>query len=192
LGNAEPRADFVLRSDESRETEFDEQFGTKDYGETAVRNESDATEQNPIPSRAMICEDNPYSMVGSAGPQRMMQADPDSNGAWKESDSNASVEINTEQPRKSQPSLGPDRYRSDSDTTNTRQKRPETTISIAVGVSKLYMVKLPALQMFPIYWSPINYAAAVTRGTWFYGDTMYPVEPEIATQLDPGYNEGRP
>lgn len=39
---------------------------------------------------------------------------------------------------------------------------------VPVGVSRLHMVSLPALQMKPIYWSPINDIAVVSRSTWFY------------------------
>ena len=41
-------------------------------------------------------------------------------------------------------------------------------IDVPVGVSRLHMVSLPNLQMKPIYWSPINDMAVVTRATWFY------------------------
>jgi DDHD domain len=66
------------------------------------------------------------------------------------------------------------------------------SIRLAVGQSMLYQVELPALQMTPIYWSPVHDTAAVTRGTWFYKDTMYPVEPAVANQLEIGYRELRP
>lgn len=39
---------------------------------------------------------------------------------------------------------------------------------VTVGVSRLHEVSLPALQMKPIYWSPVNDIAAVLRATWFY------------------------
>ncbi|KAF5563344.1 phosphatidic acid-preferring phospholipase A1 [Fusarium napiforme] len=39
---------------------------------------------------------------------------------------------------------------------------------VAVGISRLHMVSLPVLQMKPIYWSPINDVAIVSRATWFY------------------------
>lgn len=45
---------------------------------------------------------------------------------------------------------------------------PDTTLEVAVGVSRLHMVSLPMLQMKPIYWSPVNDMAVVTRATWFY------------------------
>jgi len=63
---------------------------------------------------------------------------------------------------------------------------------VAVGISRLHLVKLPALQMQPIYWSPVHDIAVVTRGTWFYRDTMYPVEPAVSNQLELGYRELRP
>jgi hypothetical protein len=63
---------------------------------------------------------------------------------------------------------------------------------VPVGVSRLHLVQLPALQMKPIYWSPVHDICAVTRGTWFYKDTMYPVEPSVANQLELGYKELKP
>lgn len=41
-------------------------------------------------------------------------------------------------------------------------------VEVAVGVSRLHMVSLPTLQMKPIYWSPVNDIATVSRATWFY------------------------
>lgn len=41
--------------------------------------------------------------------------------------------------------------------------------------------------MAPIYWSPLNDLAPVIRGTWFYKETMLPVEPEVANLLEAGY-----
>ncbi|KAF4982548.1 hypothetical protein FZEAL_1858 [Fusarium zealandicum] len=63
---------------------------------------------------------------------------------------------------------------------------------VAVGISRLHMVSLPSLQMKPIYWSPVNDVAVVTRATWFYRDTMLPVPPIVANQLEAGYHELRP
>lgn len=42
------------------------------------------------------------------------------------------------------------------------------TKEVAVGISRLHMVSIPALQMKPIYWSPVNDIAVVMRATWFY------------------------
>jgi hypothetical protein len=72
------------------------------------------------------------------------------------------------------------------------QKISQEDIEVPVGISRLHLVKLPDLQMKPIYWSPINDIAAVVRGTWFYKDTMYPVEPALANELELGYRERRP
>lgn len=44
----------------------------------------------------------------------------------------------------------------------------EAHIDVPVGISKLHLVSLPALQMKPLYWSPVNDMAVVTRATWFY------------------------
>ncbi|PHH84648.1 hypothetical protein CDD83_1611 [Cordyceps sp. RAO-2017] len=66
------------------------------------------------------------------------------------------------------------------------------TVDIVVGVSRLHKVSLPVLQMKPIYWSPVNDIAVVMRATWFYRDTMVPVAPATANQLEAGYHELRP
>jgi hypothetical protein len=44
----------------------------------------------------------------------------------------------------------------------------DAMIDVAVGLSRLHMVSLPVLQMKPIYWSPVNDLAIVSRATWFY------------------------
>lgn len=72
------------------------------------------------------------------------------------------------------------------------KKMSKHAAEIPVGISRLHLVELPALQMKPIYWSPVHDIAAVTRGTWFYRGTMYPVEPAVANQLEFGYRELRP
>ena len=43
-----------------------------------------------------------------------------------------------------------------------------------------------------IYWSPANDISSVIRGTWFYKDTMLPVESEVAAQLEDGYSYNKP
>lgn len=63
---------------------------------------------------------------------------------------------------------------------------------VHVGVSRLHHVTLPQLQMRPTYWSPVHDIAAVTRGTWFYKENMYPVEPAVANRLEAGFRELRP
>ncbi|KAM6484297.1 DDHD domain-containing protein [Trichoderma sp. SZMC 28011] len=63
---------------------------------------------------------------------------------------------------------------------------------VVVGLARLHKVSLQTLQMKPIYWSPVNDIAIVTRGTWFYKDTMLPVPPVVANQLEAGYQELRP
>lgn len=46
--------------------------------------------------------------------------------------------------------------------------------------------------MKPIYWSPVHDIAAVIRGTMSCRDSMYPVEPAVANELELGYRELRP
>jgi hypothetical protein len=43
------------------------------------------------------------------------------------------------------------------------------------------------MQMKPIYWSPLQDISTVVRATWFYKNTMYPVEAELANKLEEGY-----
>ncbi|KAK4205661.1 putative phospholipase [Triangularia verruculosa] len=68
----------------------------------------------------------------------------------------------------------------------------EDAAEVPVGIQRLHMVSLPVLQMKPIYWSPVNDIATVVRATWFYRDTMIPLPPLIANQLEAGYRELRP
>lgn len=46
--------------------------------------------------------------------------------------------------------------------------------------------------MKPIYWNPINDISNVLRATWFYKNTMAPLEPDLANQLEIGYEYMRP
>ncbi|OAA44361.1 DDHD domain protein [Metarhizium rileyi] len=65
-------------------------------------------------------------------------------------------------------------------------------LDVVVGKSRLHKVTLPTLLMKPIYWSPVNDVTVVMRATWFYRDTMMPVAPLVANQLEAGYRELRP
>ncbi|TAQ85552.1 hypothetical protein B7494_g6109 [Chlorociboria aeruginascens] len=89
-----------------------------------------------------------------------------------------------------------DRQRDSSETIDVQEckahKNKKEHVDVPVGISRLHHVDLPSLQMRPIYWLPIHDIAAVTRGTWFYKDNMYPVEPQVANQLEFGYRELRP
>ncbi|EKG19369.1 DDHD domain-containing protein [Macrophomina phaseolina MS6] len=69
----------------------------------------------------------------------------------------------------------------------TEPKKTGPSAKVPVGVSRLHEVVMPDLQMEPIYWSPLNDVAPVLRGTWFYKETMLPVEPEVANLLEAGY-----
>ncbi|KAI1076486.1 DDHD domain-containing protein [Whalleya microplaca] len=72
------------------------------------------------------------------------------------------------------------------------EKSSRLSVEVPVGVSRLHEVSLPALQMKPIYWSPVNDVAAVFRATWFYRDDMRPMDPVVANQLEAGYRELKP
>ncbi|KAK8193528.1 DDHD domain-containing protein [Phyllosticta capitalensis] len=69
----------------------------------------------------------------------------------------------------------------------TKKKPAGPSAKVPVGISRLHEVVMPNLQMEPIYWSPLNDVAPVVRGTWFYKDTMLPVETDIANLLEAGY-----
>ena len=60
---------------------------------------------------------------------------------------------------------------------------------VPVGVSRLHNVVMPEMNMEPIYWPPINDISPVIRGTWFYKDTMLPIETPVANMLEAGYTE---
>ncbi|KAL4873993.1 hypothetical protein BDV12DRAFT_158861 [Aspergillus spectabilis] len=60
-------------------------------------------------------------------------------------------------------------------------------LKIPVGVSRLHLVELPNLKMKPIYWNPLHDISNVLRATWFYKNTMLPVETELANRLEDGY-----
>ncbi|KAL2362077.1 hypothetical protein RJZ56_005018 [Blastomyces dermatitidis] len=72
------------------------------------------------------------------------------------------------------------------------ESKREPDAVIPVGISRLHSVELPNLEMKPIYWSPIHDISSVIRATWFYKNTMLPVEPELANQLEAGYMYMRP
>ncbi|KAL8897685.1 MAG: hypothetical protein Q9192_002459 [Flavoplaca navasiana] len=72
-----------------------------------------------------------------------------------------------------------------------RQNKPEQ-ITVPVGISRLHLVEMPDLKMGPIYWDPIHDISSVTRGTWFYKETLLPVPPDVANQLEEGYEYMKP
>ncbi len=68
----------------------------------------------------------------------------------------------------------------------------KASAEVPVGVSRLHTVDLPSLLMKPIYWSPVNDISIVQRATWFYRDTLMPLEPAVANRLESLYRELRP
>ncbi|KAF9740965.1 hypothetical protein PMIN06_008831 [Paraphaeosphaeria minitans] len=77
-----------------------------------------------------------------------------------------------------------------------RQQKPSSgpSAKVPVGVSRLHHVAMDAesIRLEPTYWAPVNDIAQVLRGTWFYKDTMMPVEVDVANMLEAGYLELRP
>ncbi|EUC45566.1 hypothetical protein COCMIDRAFT_95291 [Bipolaris oryzae ATCC 44560] len=72
--------------------------------------------------------------------------------------------------------------------------KPGPSAKVPVGVSRLHHVVMDAdsIRMEPIYWSPLSDVAQIVRGTWFYKDSMMPVEVEVANMLEVGYLEMQP
>ncbi|KAF1946085.1 DDHD domain-containing protein [Clathrospora elynae] len=77
-----------------------------------------------------------------------------------------------------------------------RSPKPRSgpSAKVPVGVSRLHYVVMDAdaIRMEPIYWSPLSDVAQIVRGTWFYKDSMMPVEVEVANMLEAGYLEMQP
>ncbi|KAE8354177.1 DDHD domain-containing protein [Aspergillus coremiiformis] len=74
-----------------------------------------------------------------------------------------------------------------SNDTDSSTGTQEAQLKIPVGVSRLHLVELPNLKMKPIYWSPLHDISSILRATWFYKNTMLPVETELANKLEDGY-----
>ncbi|KAL8928097.1 MAG: hypothetical protein Q9172_001084 [Xanthocarpia lactea] len=74
----------------------------------------------------------------------------------------------------------------------TRRQKKHKQVTVTVGISRLHLVEMPELKMGPIYWDPIHDISTVTRGTWFYKDTLLPVPPDVANQLEEGYEYMKP
>ncbi|KAF2667861.1 hypothetical protein BT63DRAFT_426713 [Microthyrium microscopicum] len=68
-------------------------------------------------------------------------------------------------------------------------KEEKSCSKVPVGVSRLHSVVFPDFQMVPIYWSPVKDVAPIQRSTWFYSETMMPVETQVANLLEMGYIE---
>jgi len=73
-----------------------------------------------------------------------------------------------------------------------RAATPARSAVIPVGNLRLHQIILPDLKMEPIYWKPVNDIAPVMRATWFYEDTMLPVESHVANQLERGFLTVKP
>ena len=92
-----------------------------------------------------------------------------------------------------------DRPDSDSETeeqgmSSQQQKKSQDVeaTQVTVGILRLHVVEMPSLKMGPIYWDPIHDVSSVVRGTWFYRDTMWPVESDLANQIEEGYEYMKP
>lgn len=77
-----------------------------------------------------------------------------------------------------------------------RPKQPRIQVPeeahVAVGMLRLHVVHMPSLKMGPIYWDPVHDVSSVIRGTWFFKDTMMPIESDLANRIEEGYEYIRP
>jgi hypothetical protein len=136
---------------------------------TARSSLNDGTSSIPIPGRPNVPDDGisgmPFVRVGtpetapfstsSSLPRSMMNV-----ADIKSSGEKPIVHAKPTQPASGDmPATIPERGR--------RLERRDS-IDVPVGLSQLHEVSLPALQMKPIYWSPVNDIATVLRATWFY------------------------
>ena len=46
--------------------------------------------------------------------------------------------------------------------------------------------------MGPLYWDPVHDISSVVRGTWFFKDSMMPIESELANRIEEGYEYIKP
>lgn len=155
-------------------------------------NRTNDTARNSVPGDGITGK--PFVRVNNTEPGREPAAsslprhETPKKGVETQPQANASMENVTETPEQAKVSR--------SESQQTPLKKPKQTepknAHVTVGISRLHMVDLPALQMKPIYWSPVNDIAIVTRATWFYRDTMLPVSAAVANQLEAGYQELRP
>ncbi|KAH6656204.1 DDHD domain-containing protein [Truncatella angustata] len=153
-------------------------------------NPSSLNEGTPIPVRAGGQGDGitgkPFVRVGTPDMVEFPISGslPSDKGDVKPAEEKSAPDVrDTRRPVPEMPSTLPERGR--------RRSRQDTA-NVPVGVSRLHEVSLPALQMKPIYWSPVNDIAAVLRATWFYKDNMEPIDPAVANQLEAGYQELKP
>ncbi|CAG7925475.1 unnamed protein product [Penicillium olsonii] len=77
------------------------------------------------------------------------------------------------------------------DSQDDRTEEPDTQSKIPVGVSRLHLVELPNLKASGMSFL-LTHISNVVRATWFYKNTMFPVETEIANRLEEGYLELKP
>ncbi|KAI0876338.1 DDHD domain-containing protein [Hypoxylon argillaceum] len=148
-----------------------------------------ATEHNPIaaiPAKSSLADDGisgkPFIRVGT--PDNTVFSQPSS---LSRAAPLSSAPTQPEEPKARLPSSGEARL-----LRQPGQHLGKSCVDVLVGVSRLHEVTLPALQMKPIYWSPVNDIATVLRATWFYRDDMRPVDPSVANQLEAGYRELKP
>lgn len=139
---------------------------------TARGSPIEAHASSPISVRASVADDGisgqPFVRVGT--PETIHYASPSNSLPRGPSSLIESRMMAEEKPSRERP-LSPEQSAAEMPSTipkRGRKPRAKAAVAVPVGVSRLHEVTLPALQMKPIYWSPINDIAAVQRATWFY------------------------
>lgn len=118
----------------------------------------------PLPIRPSVADDRisgkPFYSVTDAKAEATLEIDPTpaETAFW-------AVDRDTKETNEGQEDRSPTRSRTDGK--GITLERPYA-VEVPVGISRLHMTSLPALQMKPLYWSPVNDIAIVTRATWFY------------------------
>ncbi|PLB51055.1 hypothetical protein P170DRAFT_425338 [Aspergillus steynii IBT 23096] len=137
---------------------------------------------------------SPFARAPSTRPQSLLGRSVDSTaskdgsqGLQADAPANVSSHV-APKPSGLRNSAHPDEAPGDSIEEDEESREKETAqTKIPVGVSRLHLVELPNLKMKPIYWSPLHDISSVLRATWFYKNTMLPVETDLANKLEDGY-----
>ncbi|KAJ2987361.1 hypothetical protein NUW58_g4551 [Xylaria curta] len=180
------RESLVLAHDALDPTNLEQPGAARAQSQTASYSSNEHKPIAVIPAKSSLADDGisgkPFIRVGT--PETTMFSQPSSLSKA------ASLPSAPPQPEQQKPRL-PSVERASASHSPDKQLG-KSSIDVLVGVSRLHEVTLPALQMKPIYWSPVNDIAPVLRATWFYRDNMRPVDPSVANQLEAGYREMNP
>ena len=137
----------------------------------------------------------PFLRVPSRmGRSRSRTGSPDRNPEYRPAaDADTAEEVAIQSPSRPMFQRFKSGHSRDSSQQSQRSKpRKAQVVKVVTGVSRLHVVEMPSLKMGPIYWDPVHDVSSVVRGTWFYKETMWPVESDLANQLEEGYEYIKP